>query len=117
MKSGIALLLALFAALAQNPLREFEVASVKPAATNRLVHAAVDSKGFRMTAFLADLVLWAYEIHDYQISEGPSWAYRNYYEIEGRTQELATPKDMRLMVQSLLAKRFQLKLHRQTSGL
>jgi uncharacterized protein (TIGR03435 family) len=115
MKSAVVLLLAVYAvAIAQNRLPAFELTTVKPAATNRIVHPAVDPKGFRMTTSLANAVLWAYEIHDYQLSGGPSWAHRTYYEIEGRTQEPATPKEMRALLQGLLANRFQLKFHRET---
>jgi uncharacterized protein (TIGR03435 family) len=118
MKNGVVLLLVLYAtAITQNRLPALAIGSVKPVATNRIVHPVVDPKGFSMTTSLANAVLWAYEIHHYQLSGGPPWAHRTYYEIEGRTQEPATPKEMRALLQGLLANRFQLKFHRETKEL
>jgi bla regulator protein blaR1 len=96
---------------AQNQSLSFEVASVKPSATNRYAPPVVDAQGFRITASLWDAILWAYDIHGYQLSAGPPWAHRDYYQIEARTQAPVTKKEMRVMLQSLLADRFKLKLH------
>jgi len=99
---------------AQNQPLAFEVASVKPAASNQYVPAEVGPQAFRMVPSLADAILWAYEIHTYQLSGGPAWLHRDYYQIEARAQASATRKEMREMLQSLLADRFKLKLHRET---
>jgi uncharacterized protein (TIGR03435 family) len=65
---------------------------------------------------LTDLILAAYNVKDYQVSGAPDWATgrgSNYYDIEGRAPGDAAPSadQVRLMLQSLLADRFQLKLH------
>lgn len=64
-----------------------------------------------MVTSLANAILWAYDIHGYQLSGGPPWARRDYYQIEARAHAPATKKEMRAMLQSLIADRFKLKLH------
>jgi uncharacterized protein (TIGR03435 family) len=95
-------------------LGTFDVASVKRATTNRYVPPAVDPERFRIVATLSNAILWAYDIRSYQISGGSTWMTRDYYQIEGTTQTPATPKEMRAMLQILLADRFKLKLHRES---
>jgi uncharacterized protein (TIGR03435 family) len=43
----------------------------------------------------------------------PDWVRNDRYDIEARTAEPATKDEMRLMMQSLLAERFGLKVHRE----
>jgi uncharacterized protein (TIGR03435 family) len=116
-KAGIAMgLLASITLLgAQQQSRSFEVASVKPAPTNQYVPAVVDPQRFWMVTTLDGAILWANDIfdHNYKLPGGPSWIHRDYYQIEGKTQTPATKKEMRAMLQTLLADRFKLKLHRE----
>jgi len=67
----------------------------------------------------------AYDVPDFQISGGPSWINSEIYTIDGKeTDSLAEEMQKlpieqrqeirRLLVQSLLADRFKLKLHRET---
>src|SRR5262245_25853973 len=112
-RAMVTLLLTLPAiAISQNQPLAFEVVSVRPAATNRFVPAAVNPQRFNIVAALSGAILWAYDIRDYQLTDGPSWVRRDYYQIEGRPQAPATIREMRLMLQNLLADRFKLKLHR-----
>jgi len=99
--------------IAQNRSVSFEVASVRPSPTNRFVPPVVDPQSFRIVDSLAGAILWAYEIHKYQLSGGQPWINGDYYQIEGRTPTPATKKEMRVMLQRLLADRFKLKLHPQ----
>ena len=98
-------------------LGTFDVASVKRAPTNRYVPPAVDPQRFRIVATLSNAILWAYDIRSYQISGSSTWMTRNYYQIEGTTQTPATPKEMRTMLQMLLADRFKLKVHRESKDM
>jgi bla regulator protein blaR1 len=95
----------------------FEVASIKPFAP-----VGSEPSGFlpfsgtriRITGeSLRLLVAQAYHIENYQVSGGPSWIYSDLYRIEARTPGESTPTmdQVRQMVQTLLADRFQLKLH------
>jgi uncharacterized protein (TIGR03435 family) len=52
-----------------------------------------------------------------QVVGGPTWAGTDYYEIDAATGSPATREQMNLMLRSLLADRFQLKLHKETSTL
>jgi len=46
-----------------------------------------------------------------RVTGGPDWAYKTVYAVEGVAAGPATPRQMRLMLQSLLEERFDLKLH------
>src|SRR5262249_14604017 len=92
----------------------FEVASVKRSPTNRFVPPVVDPQRFRVVESLGGAIEWAYEIHNYQLSGGPQWVHRDYFQIEGTAQGPATRKEMQMMLQSLLADRFKLKFHRES---
>ena len=100
--------------LAQGQSVSFEVASVKRAATNRYVPP--DPQRFRIVDTLAGAILWANDLFDsgYKLSGGPTWIHRDYYQFEGRTRAPATIKEMRTMLQTVLADRFKLKLHRES---
>src|SRR5262249_32286403 len=95
-------------AVAQERSVSFEVASVKRAATNRYVPPEADPQRFRIVDTVAGAILWANDLFDsgYKLSGGPQWIHRDYYQFEGRTQAPATIKEMRTMLQSLLADRF-----------
>jgi uncharacterized protein (TIGR03435 family) len=71
---------------------------------------------------LRDLIAAAYNVQDFQISGPParaSGAGADRYNLEAKGEGDAplTLPTVRLMLQSLLAERFQLKLHRETKDL
>ncbi|HEV2688630.1 MAG TPA: TIGR03435 family protein [Bryobacteraceae bacterium] len=96
---------------------EFEVASIRPAKQDGHHNIDTDSSRFQThNASLKRLIALAYNIDVGQISGGPNWADSDGYDInakipdefaENRTRD-AVPQ----MVQSLLADRFQLVIHR-----
>ena len=100
-------------ASAQNQRPAVDVVSVKAARTNRFVPAEINPQSFRTVMSLAYAIEWAYEVQDYQVSGGPAWLRRDYYEIEMKTAGPATKKEMREVLQTVLAERFKLKLHRE----
>ncbi len=76
---------------------------------------------------LLELISFAYKLTGQQITHMlqpamPSWALQNRYDVEGKAAESPEPareptKDqMRLMVQAVLADRFQLKMHYEAKG-
>ena len=111
----------------------FEVASIKP------VHPGVDPTqgpmgagfrpGGRFTATNMSLILliqFAYADHDAphwlplpatRIVGGPAWINKEFYDIEGKPESNTDPRHTWLMVQTLLADRFHLALHRETREL
>lgn len=64
---------------------------------------------------LDECIRWAYNVKEYQIS-GPDWLNSDAasYDIEAKAPPTTTPRQMRLMLQTLLRERFKLVLHRDT---
>ncbi len=58
----------------------------------------------------------AYRLKAYQIS-GPAWLASEFYDILAKTSEPVTDPVQRLMLQDLLASRFQLAMHFETQSL
>ena len=74
----------------------------------------------RMT--LKDLVIFAYRLHDFQVTGGPGWIDSDRYNIDAKAegppslnQEYVTLQSQRL--QTLLRDRFNLTIHRETKEL
>lgn len=99
-------------------ISRFEVASVKP----HVSHA--DPSKISSTSpgrFLATniplwfLILYAYEIPEYQLVGAPEWTNGSAFDIVGTYPPGRQPTDheTRLMLQNLLAERFSLKLHHE----
>ena len=73
---------------------------------------------FRASATTLKFLLeWAYAIQPSQHSGGPSWIDTDRYDIVAKAEGSATDDRMKLMVQTLLADRFQLKLHHERKEL
>jgi uncharacterized protein (TIGR03435 family) len=93
----------------------FEVASIKPSKTNSGVTARVgNGQGGGRNVTLKMLVAAAYRVQEFQIVGGPGWIGSDRFDVEGKAENpRADPDQLRLMLQSLLEDRFQLKLHRE----
>jgi uncharacterized protein (TIGR03435 family) len=93
----------------------FDVATIKPSVPNR----PGKGFGFRAGHFvtfntnLNDLIAYAYGLHSKQIIDGPAWFATDLFDIEAKPDAEGRPnqKQMAVMVQKLLAERFQLKFH------
>jgi uncharacterized protein (TIGR03435 family) len=84
---------------------------------NLLRAMARNSRGgrFDMEAVpLNYLIQLAYNVKDFQVLGGPSWANSNGYDIIAKAEGNATFDQMRPMLQSLLTDRFKLRLRRET---
>lgn len=111
----------------------FEVASIKPVSqedTYRLPADFYTYPGGRIKATnctVKMLVREAYDVEMYQVTGGPPWTGDERYDVEAKPPSSSpsshwipasfkTPpnEEMRRMLQSLLADRFQLKLHRES---
>jgi uncharacterized protein (TIGR03435 family) len=68
-------------------------------------------------ANLRMLVRFAYNIDDAQIVGGPPWMNSDRYDIVAKGEGNATTDQLREMLQTLLADRFDLKVHRETKEL
>ena len=109
------MLFALFfnSALAADPA--FDVASVKISKTGvrrEVIQTAPGSLTMRNVP-LRTCIDWAYGVDEYQV-KGPDWITAERYEIIAKAGDSASPEELRLMLQALLAERFQLKFHRDS---
>ena len=112
------ILAALFASISL--AQSFEVASIKER-TGPYGRISIDTAGSRLTAEASSvkyLIFWAYNVKAFQVVSSPALlAFGNTpYDIQAKAEGdmPPTPAQFRSMLQSLLADRFQLKLHRET---
>jgi uncharacterized protein (TIGR03435 family) len=102
----------------------FDVASIKP---NQMGNAGgekaerenitVSPEGVIMrNVSLRSCLRWAYSVKDFQIS-GPGWLASEKYDIAAKTAPPTSNDQLRLMMQTLMADRFKLALHRETKDL
>ena len=108
----------------------FEVASIKPDPIP-LQNISIGKPGGRLVArgiFTRFLIALAYDVREFQVLDGPSWITREQYSIDAKPGD--NPKDpifsvyltkrqkeddeFKLRIQSLLADRFQLRIHKET---
>ena len=99
----------------------FEVASIKPSApvTPAMAASGKIHAGMKITATrvdigmmsLMDLICKAYDVKQYQVS-GPAWLGAQRFDILAKMPEGATKEQAPQMLQTLLAERFKLKIHR-----
>jgi uncharacterized protein (TIGR03435 family) len=97
----------------------FEVATIKPnvsGARNRMIRPSPGRLSvFNMT--LKDLVRYAYQVPDFQVSGGPGWINSDQYDIEAKAEGNPNENHMKLMLRALLQDRFQLALRHETKEL
>jgi uncharacterized protein (TIGR03435 family) len=96
----------------------FEVASVKGMKEVRGgVRLQVEPGSLTMrNVTLRTCIRWAYGVGEYQVN-GPNWINSERYEIIAKAAGPAPDSELRLMLQALLAERFQLKLHHDSKTL
>jgi len=117
-----ALLFAAGLAVAQTPL-SFEVASIKPggAMDPAAIMAGKMRIGMKIDAArvdigmlsLSDLIRIAYKVKSYQV-QGPEWMTGERFNISAKLPEGAKEDQVPEMLQTLLAERFKLTIHRQS---
>ena len=95
----------------------FEVASVKRSDPNqRRRGIGIQGRTFEVFGMsLQQLVIFAYDIHPNQLSGAPAWMDAEQYDITAKPDGEGDPSQdqWRLMMQKLLAERFQLAFHRE----
>jgi uncharacterized protein (TIGR03435 family) len=100
----------------------FEVASIKPQPFTGTGSIGVFVEGNTLRAehaTLNDLIGFAWNLEDFQLSGGPGWAAKadklvdsELFQVIAKPAEAAVPfSQFRLMLQSLLADRFHLQVH------
>jgi uncharacterized protein (TIGR03435 family) len=99
---------------------EFEVASIKPAAEHADGMWIRSTPGGRVTVTnmtLKQLIVSGWQVLPSQISGGPQWVDSARYDISAKAEKSFEEGDLPLMIQSLLADRFQLKIRREMKEL
>jgi uncharacterized protein (TIGR03435 family) len=114
------LLSAAMAQAQQNPAPAFEVATIKPAAPDargRFIQPGPGG-GIKITNMtLKDMIELAWQMQPFQLSGGPPWLDSIHYDIVAKPEAKASFDEMRPMLQTLLADRFQLRTHQETKEL
>jgi uncharacterized protein (TIGR03435 family) len=93
----------------------FDVATIKPSPTEGGVKAFVRrGRTFStVNTSLVDLIVYAYDVHAKQVLGGPDWIGKDKYDISGVPDHEGAPshRQWQMMMQKLLADRFQLVFH------
>jgi uncharacterized protein (TIGR03435 family) len=111
-------LLPLLSALAQTPA--FEVASVRPSAPDgeRPNIQRDPAGGITLTNVdLQTLVSMAYNIQPFQLAGGPPWLRSRRFDVVAKAPAATDNSRTWVMLQALLADRFQLVVHKETPEL
>jgi uncharacterized protein (TIGR03435 family) len=99
------------------PPKRFEVASVKPSKSVTLSSNRTVAPGGRLTvtnATLKSLIQWSYGLPSFQISGGPGWFDSDRFDIEAKPEGSVTQLEVMQMLQTLMAERFKVAVHRET---
>jgi uncharacterized protein (TIGR03435 family) len=103
------------------PAPAFEAADVHVSAKSRTPSMAAG--GLRGTRYLVrqatmvDLISLAYEIDNDKILGGPRWLDTDRFDVSARAPAGTAPEQAKFMLQTLLAERFSLKLHKDSKEL
>jgi uncharacterized protein (TIGR03435 family) len=93
----------------------FEVASVKPSTTPYAVFRLHPGGRLEITCMTLNVIMrQAYAVRYYQIVGGPNWLDADHFDIIATAGTDANRGQMMAMLQTLLADRFQLKVHRES---
>jgi uncharacterized protein (TIGR03435 family) len=112
----VALVMPLQVPPARSQAPAFEAASIKPTHDTPGSTSGITSTPGRITGrnvTLKRCIRGAYDIPETLILSGPKWIDEDRYDIEAVASGPASDHEMMVMLQSLLADRFQLKFHRE----
>jgi uncharacterized protein (TIGR03435 family) len=112
-----ALLLTMLMLVQDDKKPQFEVASIKPAAPDARGMYIRTAPGGRVNVTnmtLKEMIVLSYRIQPFQISGGPAWLDSVHYDISAKPENAPKPGEVPLMLQALLADRFQLVVRRET---
>lgn len=101
--------------IAQNASPAFEVAVIKEnkSGSQNSSNRTVGDRYSATNVSLVSLLRTAYAVQEFQIAGHPAWADIDRFDLEAKMASGANPRDFPLMLQSLLADRFKLVVHRE----
>ena len=114
---------------APNETFSYDVASIKPEKSGSMMFRVLNTPdGFSATSTVQMIIRAAYGIEDNQISGAPGWVSSEKYDVEAKMDQATADKLKKLgptqmeparqhMLQTLLAERFKLTVHRETKEL
>jgi uncharacterized protein (TIGR03435 family) len=101
--------------MAPNANPTFEVATIKPSDPARpgQIVTLRGAEVITTNTTVHDLINLAYWLHPKQLTGGPAWTESEKYDMAGKPDAPGQPSvdQMKMMIQKLLADRFQLKFH------
>jgi uncharacterized protein (TIGR03435 family) len=104
-----------------NKTLKFEVASLKPstdASGRGGIRPAQGGERYIATNITLRLMMMvAYQVKTEQIVGGPDWINTDRWDMTGKAEKPSNGDELHLMLQDLLAERFQLKFHKDTKEL
>jgi uncharacterized protein (TIGR03435 family) len=94
----------------------FDVATIKPNDSGATNMQGLNFRGRNFTtraSSVGDLIAFAYDVQIKQIVNAPDWLDKDRYDISAVPDQegMPNPKQLKIMIQKLLADRFQLKFH------
>ena len=101
---------------------EFEVATIKPSDPNRRGWGITVNRSGMLSTLntnLSDLIKFAYDMHPKQVIGAPAWFDSDKFDISAKPDSpgMPTVKQMKIMLQKLLADRFSLQFHHEKKEL
>lgn len=119
--TGVCLLMFVSHAAGQSDTRpQFDVASIKPASpdvVNRFIRPGPGGDVSLNNFSLREMIVIAWRVQPFQISGGPPWLDSLHYDVVAKPETKRKQDEIPLMLQALLADRFQLVIHRDTKEL
>ena len=92
-------------------LPSFEVVSIKPVGFEGRVTMSPQPNGLYAEAVTTRMLIRnAYRVQEFQIEGGPGWITQDRFTVEAKAAGAVGPGQLPLMMQSMLADRFKLKL-------
>jgi|SRR5665213_306680 len=98
------------------PAVSFEVATIRPNKSGAPMMQKIDERGRYFTTVntsLDDLIQFAYDVQAKQIIGSPPWIDKDRFDVSATSSQESKPslKEVRAMLQKLLAERFNLAIH------
>ena len=114
MKLAMMLGLMIFA-LQQSDAQSFDVSTIKPSPPDVNSSQTTWDPGRLLGrgVSLKQLIKWAYEVTDAQLTGGADWTGSKQFDLEAKSEGSHSKDELLKMLQSLLAERFRLALHRE----
>jgi uncharacterized protein (TIGR03435 family) len=118
MKRGVLIALLASAAFGQSAFDSADVHVSAPATNPQMRGGALRGGRFEVrTATMVDLISLAYQMESDKVLAGPSWLDWDRFDVAAKASPATTPENLNLMLQKLLADRFQLVVHKDTKAM